>query len=312
MDPRLLALAALVGAAAAAPGVPAAGLLLALALPLAGVAGAATRGTLAGFLVLAPGAGILAVRAPEALPAFAASGLSGVLLGVLVRRGLSPARALGLGVVPPAVWLVGLALSGFDPVPPETTLALARIFAAEGADGSESGFEPRPETAIALVRRTWVGAEILFAAAALALAYRLAGRLFRERSWPPFGPFRRFDLPDALVGALLAGLVAILAAQRGAPGALASVGGNLVLGAGVLYAVRGIAIQAFWLARAGVGTRASFALLLAGAVVFLPVFPLVAAGLGLFDTWFDFRRVKGLEGGNHPLSFRHSSSDDGS
>jgi hypothetical protein len=53
-------------------------------------------------------------------------------------------------------------------------------------------------------------------------------------------------------------------------------------------------------------------LLVAAGAVFLPVFPLAAAGLGLFDTWFDFRRFRNPERGDHPLSFRHSSSDDGS
>jgi hypothetical protein len=311
VDRRLLALSALVLAATAAPELPAAGVLLSLALPVAGVAGAAVSGPAGGLLVLAPGAGMLAVRGPEALPAFLASGLAGTVLGTLVRRGAPPARALAWGALPLATWAVGLALSGFDPVPPEMADAFRRLLAAEMPGGAPPALGGDPDAAIGLVRRTWVGAEVMLSAAALALAYRIAARLFAERAWPPFAPFVRFDLPDALVAALLAGLVAVYAAQNGAPSAAASLGGNLLLAAALLYAVRGVAIQAFWLARAGLGPRASAALLLAGALVLLPVFPVAAAGLGLFDTWFDFRRFRDPERGNHPLSFRHSSSDDG-
>lgn len=77
-----------------------------------------------------------------------------------------------------------------------------------------------------------------------------------------------------------------------------------MLAAGILYAVRGVAIQTFWLTRAGLGPRVAATVLVAGAIVFLPVFPIVAAGLGLFDTWFDFRRLKGPESGSHPLCLR--------
>jgi hypothetical protein len=152
----------------------------------------------------------------------------------------------------------------------------------------------------------------VFFTGALCVAYGLTARLFAERAWPRFAPFQRFDLPDALAGAALGGLGAVALAQRGAPEIVAALGGNLLLAAGVLYAVRGVAIQTFWLTRAGLRPRVTAIVLGAGAIVFLPVFPVVASGLGLFDTWFDFRKLKGPESGSHPLSvFGPSSSDDG-
>lgn len=309
MDRRLLGLAAVTAAAAAVPGFPAAGVLLAFALPVATVAGAALGGVLGGVAVALPTAGILALGVPDGLPAFAASAIAGVVLGALVRRGQPAGAALAWGTLPIAAWTVGLALSGFDPVTPELSAQLERVWSRPGPGGESAKLDA--EVALGLIRNTWVGLEVVFSAAALAVAYRVASRLFPERAWRPFGPFARFDLPDALVAAVVAGLVAVLAVQYGAPRFLAGVGGNLLMAAGALYAVRGVAVQAFWLDRAGVGKRAGAVLLAVGALVFLPVFPLTAAGLGLFDTWFDFRRVRGPEGGSNPLSFRHSSSDDG-
>lgn len=309
MDRRLLGLAAVTAAAAAVPGFPVAAVVLAFALPVATVAGAALGGPLAGVAVVLPTAGILAFGVPDGLPAFAASAVAGVILGALVRMGRSAGASLAWGTVPIALWTVGLAMSGFDPVSPEMAAQLERVWSRPATGGDAARMDT--EVAIGLIRNTWVGLEVVFSAAALALAYRVAARLFPERGWRPFAPFARFDLPDALVAVVLAGLAAVLAVQYGAPPVLAGVGGNLLMASGVLYAVRGVAVQAFWLERAGVGRRAGAVLLVVGALVFLPVFPVVAAGLGLFDTWFDFRRVRGPEGGNNPLSFRHSSSDDG-
>jgi hypothetical protein len=312
VDRRLLALAvAVTVAAGAAPLWPPSGILLTLLLPVAGIAGVCLGGPAAAAACLAPGAGLLLARAPEALAEYAASGVAGVVLGLAVRRGVSPARALAWGTVPFAAWTLALSVSGFDPVPPEMAQAFARALAVEGGAAGTASRTAEAEVWIGLVRRTWVGAEIVFFAGALALAYRVAAAFFADRSWPRFGPFRRFDLPDGLVGVLLVALGAAAAAQRGAPEAFASISGNLLVGAGVLYAVRGIAIQAFWLSRAGLGAKASAALLAAGGFLLLPVFPLAAAAVGLFDTWFDFRRLRGPEGGSHLLSvFRHSSSDD--
>jgi hypothetical protein len=150
----------------------------------------------------------------------------------------------------------------------------------------------------------------VFFAGALAVAYRDCRAALPRSAVAALRAVHGFDLPDGLVGVALVGLGG-RGGARGAGEAFAALGGNLLLGAGVLYAVRGIAIQAFWLARAGLGLKTSAALLFGAGLVLLPVFPLAAASVGLFDTWFDFRRLKGPEGGSHPLSvFRHSSSDD--
>lgn len=309
MDRRLLGLAVACAAAAAVPGVPVAAVVLAFVLPVATVAGAALFGPLGGMAIALPSAGVLAFGGPESLPSFAASAVAGVVLGALVRRGHRASIALAWGTVPLALWTIGLALSGFDPVPPEMAAQLERVWSRPAPGGESAAVDS--QVAIALIRNTWVGIEVVFSAAALGVAYRVAARLFPERDWRSFAPFVRFDLPDALVAAVLVGLAAVLAVQYGAPQRWAGVGGNLLMAAGALYAVRGVAIQLFWLERAGVGRRAGAVLLVVGALVFLPVFPLTAAGLGLFDTWFDFRRVRGPERGDDPFSFRHSSSDDG-
>lgn len=310
MDRRLLALAAVVTGMAAFPNVAAAAVIQAMVLPIAGMAAAIERGARVAILLLLPGLALLAWRGAGALAPYAASAAAGVLAGALVRRGLGSGRAIAVGVVPIAAWTVSLAISGFDPVVPEMTAAFERVFATEGASAA---IAVNPEDVLAVVRHTWVGVEIVVSLAVLALAYRVGARLFAERVWPPFAPFTRFDLPDVLIGAVVVGLAAVLVGMRGAPPALLSIGGNLLVFAGLLYAVRGIAIQAFWLARAGVGRGMSTGLLATGAAVFLPVFPMASSGLGLFDTWFDFRRVRNPEKGENPFSvFRQSSGDDGS
>ena len=119
--------------------------------------------------------------------------------------------------------------------------------------------------------------------AALALAWGLYHRLGRARLGPPLAPLRDFRFSDQLVWGLIAGLViAVL------PGlsALDSLGYNLLVFFGTLYALRGMGI-ALWFLAPG---RLVMALLIAFSVLFLNVVGVLALRLGLGDTWLDWRR----------------------
>jgi hypothetical protein len=129
--------------------------------------------------------------------------------------------------------------------------------------------------------------------AALGLAWALYHRLTRQRIGVPLAPLREFRFNDQFVWGLIVGLIIlvlpILAGVR-------TVGGNLVLFFGALYAMRGLGVLAWFMSP---GTFATT--LVAGAIlVWVPVVNVVAIlgfmtlgvtalGLGVGDTWADWR-----------------------
>jgi hypothetical protein len=120
--------------------------------------------------------------------------------------------------------------------------------------------------------------------AACALVWALYHRLSRARLGPPLGPLREFTFSDQLVWGLVAGFtLLVLPAFK----ALAHVGLNLVVFLGALYALRGIGVILWFLprGRAAVTVLFSFVALLLGPLV-VPM----AFGLGVSDTWVDWRR----------------------
>ena len=129
--------------------------------------------------------------------------------------------------------------------------------------------------------------------AALSLAWATYHRLSRTRIGAPLSPLREFRFNDQLVWGLIVGLVVLvlpnLADAR-------SLGANLVLFFGALYAMRGLGVLAWFMA------PGTFAMgLIAGAVlVWVPVVNVIAIlgfmtlgvtalGLGVGDTWADWR-----------------------
>lgn len=131
---------------------------------------------------------------------------------------------------------------------------------------------------------------------ALALAWSLYHRLSRTRLGPPLGRLKDFRFNDQLVWGLIVGLTIIflptLASVR-------VVGRNLLVFFGALYAVRGLGVLSWFMAPRTLAVTASVGL----AMLFIPVLQLqfvaalgflflaiAALGLGLGDTWADWRR----------------------
>jgi hypothetical protein len=120
--------------------------------------------------------------------------------------------------------------------------------------------------------------------AACALAWGLYHRMSRARLGAALAPFRFFRFSDELIWALVAGMtITVLPALD----ALRVVGANLVVFFGALYALRGFGVIAWFYPQPTLGAQLAAS---AAAVVLLPVSLPLAVGLGVTDTWIDWRR----------------------
>lgn len=133
----------------------------------------------------------------------------------------------------------------------------------------------------------------LQAIAALAIAWSVYHRLSRARLGPPLGQLRDFRFNDQLVWGLIVGLTFVflptLASVR-------VVGRNFLLFFGALYALRGLGVLSWFMAPGALAVTATVGF----AMFLLPVLNVIAAlgfillaiaafGLGLGDTWADWR-----------------------
>jgi hypothetical protein len=129
--------------------------------------------------------------------------------------------------------------------------------------------------------------------AALALGWATYHRLGRTRLGLPLGKLREFRFNDQFVWGLIAGLTIVLLPTLAT---LTGIGRNLLVFFGALYAMRGLGVLTWFLAP---GTLA-VTLLIGFVMLFLPVLSAVAVlafmalavaaiGLGLGDTWADWR-----------------------
>lgn len=124
----------------------------------------------------------------------------------------------------------------------------------------------------------------LEALAACALAWALHFRLSRVRIGAPLAPIRSFGFSDQLIWAVVAGIT-LMVLPSFAP--LSALGKNLMVFFGALYTLRGYGIFAWFSSR----RAAAVSVVLAIATLPLSLVTVPAAlGLGLSDTWFDWRR----------------------
>jgi hypothetical protein len=120
--------------------------------------------------------------------------------------------------------------------------------------------------------------------AACALAWALYHRMSRARLGAALAPFRFFRFSDELIWALVAGMtITVLPALD----AMQVVGANLVVFFGALYALRGFGVIAWFYPQSTLGAQVAAS---AVALILLPVSLPLAIGLGVTDTWIDWRR----------------------
>ena len=129
---------------------------------------------------------------------------------------------------------------------------------------------------------------------ALALAWTTYHRLSRTRLGAPLGPLKDFRFNDQLVWGLIAGLAIVFVP---ALDFIDGMGRNLLVFFGALYAIRGFGVLSWFLAPGALaGTlMVGFVMLWwpvlnAVAVLGFMLLALAAFGLGLGDTWADWRR----------------------
>ena len=117
---------------------------------------------------------------------------------------------------------------------------------------------------------------------ALALAWAIFHRISRVRLGAPLAPLRDFRFNDQLVWGLVAGLTMVLLPSLAA---LRGLGANLLVFFGALYVLRGAGVVAYFMAP---GWATGLALAVC-ALLFGPFLAVGALGLGLGDTWLDWR-----------------------
>ena len=135
---------------------------------------------------------------------------------------------------------------------------------------------------------------LLESLAAITLAWATYHRLSRTRLGAPLAQIKSFRFNDQLVWGLIAGITIIIVP---ALSFLSGAGRNLLVFFGALYAVRGFGVLSWFFAPGAL----TITLLLGFVMLLLPVLNMVALlgftllalaafGLGLGDTWADWRR----------------------
>ncbi|MHB8838429.1 MAG: hypothetical protein ACYC7F_05700 [Gemmatimonadaceae bacterium] len=119
--------------------------------------------------------------------------------------------------------------------------------------------------------------------AALGLAWALYHRVGRARIGAPLARLREFRFDDQFIWGLVGGLLLVVVPGLGAARDL---GANLLVFFGALYALRGAGVALFLLAPGRVMT----VVLVGASVLFAGAAGVIFLGLGLGDTWLDWRR----------------------
>jgi hypothetical protein len=133
-----------------------------------------------------------------------------------------------------------------------------------------------------VARNIYVAVLAIESLAALAVTWALFHRVSRARIGAPLAMLREFRFSDQLVWGLVVSIV-LMVLPTFSP--LRIVGLNLLIFFGVLYALRGLGVLAWYFAAHRVG----FALVMVVAVLALPLTSLFSLGVGLGDTWLDWR-----------------------
>ncbi len=132
---------------------------------------------------------------------------------------------------------------------------------------------------------------VLETIAALALAWAAWHRLTRFRLGPPLASLTKFRFNDQLVWGLVVGATMVLLPSLEG---WWTVGVNLLLVFGALHALRGLGVLLWWIPDRWAVVPLLLVLVcipLLGPVQVLATVAVLALGLGLGDTWRDFRRT---------------------
>jgi len=215
------------------------------------------------------------------------SPLMGLIAGFQVERQRSYGQIVAAAASPGAVLSLWLLLID----EPETRERLAAEMASQleamGMQVAESGYGLRDMVGAVLRVQPAIEFVMLLLTAVLAYRVGLWGARRLDLALPQDRPFFLWRLWDELIWVLIAGLVLGLVG----PGLVPGLALNLVVVVGVLYAVQGLALVRFFVRRLGISRLLELLFYL--LLLFTSGLALVVlAGLGLLDTWFDWRHLR--------------------
>jgi hypothetical protein len=161
------------------------------------------------------------------------------------------------------------------------------LLGSDGAQGAAARLETGFTTMVHVTADFYPAIAAIEIAIGLALATAMYHRVARNPRGLPLSRFRLFRFSEHLGWAVVIPLVIVLVPKLAA---LKLTAANVLVMAGVLYAVRGAAVAAFGLGLAGGGGFFLWVLLGVIFVAMLPVVVGAAIVLGVLDTGVDFRR----------------------
>jgi hypothetical protein len=145
-----------------------------------------------------------------------------------------------------------------------------------------SGLETQIESAPSVATTLFPSMLALESFLALAIGWAVYHRIGRARIGPPLAALKDFRFSDHFVWGLVVGLTLIVLPGLGATSAL---GANLLVFFGAMYALRGVGVG-LWFLSPG---RVFMVFLIVFAVVFPLVLGVLGVGLGVGDTWLNWR-----------------------
>jgi hypothetical protein len=261
---------------------------LPLALLLAGAAQADRRvRTWAGVALVATAGWIAWTGAadPVSLLSHVSAVVGGALFVLLMRSGPRPALESALLATAAAVAVGATLASGLGLDLRSTRLDLIHeSFPKDEASLAALSAAGLPESVLLVI---FDATFVLALVAGQCVAWHWYRLLAAPADLPAPVPFREFRFSDHLIWLFLLGLLGVTAQMMGALPAEASWPGTLLMVMAILYALRGVAV--LWPSSGPL--PAPLLLLMVAGVLFLMkfVFPGLL-GLGVADTWFDFRR----------------------
>lgn len=249
---------------------------------------------------------IIVGAATAVLMSWAAIPATLVLLGLGYLPGLmGPAEKPGRRLAASAIFLVvvffGLGAAAFlsdraetaKVVAEQSALVREQVLAETAGRPEPPGLREELDKLIAVMPYILLGTAALGAIWLAWLNYFITGLLARRRGfdWTPLPEFSRWQVSWILAYGFILGLVGSLFSQSfGAYSQAAyGVGLGLLLVFGALYFVQGLAVIKFFADKNKFGPVGKVAIIAVGLLIQLVFQGL--SWLGLFDTWFDFRKL---------------------
>jgi uncharacterized protein YybS (DUF2232 family) len=299
---QALVLAALTVTLFAAAGyVPVVGILVSLLAPTPLLLVILRHGVKKGLLALGLSSLSLALLfgSYQSLLFLAEYGVMAITMGEVVRRRWSVERTLAAATIAPLVassMVMGVLLASADPdlnsLWQQFQANLHQVlqsYVAEADKAVEGDLQAYIQEVKGLVVHLLPALFIISTAVGAVLNYGIVRLLWRRMGGPSLFPdvsFAQWKAPEPCVWVLIVGgILYVMPIPR-----LPIAGLNVLLLVGLVYLIQGLGIVLFYLQKASVPPV--FRGLAYVVLVLQPIFLLGVAVFGLFDLWFDFRRMR--------------------